>query len=116
MVNTAILGRCWCTDHGGAVQLGDSAADIMLSVPMAGAGALLLLVLTGSSLNIVSGIGMILLISIVVRNAILLIDYTLKLRAGVLDRRLALQEAGARRLRPILMTSLCTILGCCRWR
>lgn len=84
---------------------------IMLSVPMAGAGALLLLVLTGSSLSIVSGIGMILLLGIVVRNAILLIDHTLQLRAEGLPRHQAVIESGLRRLRPILMTTLTTILG-----
>lgn len=84
---------------------------IMLSVPMAGAGALLALAVTGSSLSIVSGIGMILLISIVVRNAILLVDYALQLQARGVARRDAIEEAAARRLRPILMTTLTTILA-----
>jgi HAE1 family hydrophobic/amphiphilic exporter-1 len=84
---------------------------IMLSVPMAIAGALLLLVLTGSALSIVSGIGMILLLGIVVRNAILLIDHTLTLRAEGMSRREAVLESGVRRLRPILMTTLTTIFG-----
>jgi len=84
---------------------------IMLSVPMAIAGALLLLVLTNSALSIVSGIGMILLLGIVVRNAILLIDHTLTLRAEGLPRREAVLESGVRRLRPILMTTLTTIFG-----
>lgn len=84
---------------------------ILLSVPMAFAGGLVLLVLTHSSLSIVSGIGMILLISIVVRNAILLLDYTLQQRALGVPRLEAIQEAGARRLRPILMTTMTTILG-----
>ncbi len=84
---------------------------IMLSVPMAIAGALLLLVLTHSAISIVSGIGMILLLGIVVRNAILLIDHTLTLRAEGLPRREAVVESGVRRLRPILMTTLTTIFG-----
>lgn len=84
---------------------------IMLSVPMAIAGALLLLVITRSALSIVSGIGMILLLGIVVRNAILLIDHTLTLRAEGLPRREAVLESGVRRLRPILMTTLTTIFG-----
>ncbi|MBI2300754.1 MAG: efflux RND transporter permease subunit, partial [Armatimonadetes bacterium] len=112
MRGTAILGALLV--YGIMAALFNSALQpltIMLSVPMAGAGALLMLVLTGSSLSIVSGIGMILLISIVVRNAILLIDYTLQLRALGVGRREAVEQAGARRLRPILMTTLCTILG-----
>ncbi len=84
---------------------------IMLSVPIAATGALLALVVTGSSLSIVSGIGLILLLGIVVRNAILLIDLTLQLRTQGVARRAAVEEAGIRRLRPILMTALTTIFG-----
>lgn len=84
---------------------------IMLSVPMAVTGALLLLVLTGSSFSMVAGIGMILLIGIVVRNAILLIDHIRQGRGRGVARNQAVLEAGARRLRPILMTTLTTILG-----
>ncbi|MBI5834320.1 MAG: efflux RND transporter permease subunit [Armatimonadetes bacterium] len=84
---------------------------ILLSVPMAGTGGLLLLAVTGSSLSIVSGIGFILLIGIVVRNAILLIDYTLQLRAQGVERHHAVVQAGLRRLRPILMTTFTTTVG-----
>jgi HAE1 family hydrophobic/amphiphilic exporter-1 len=84
---------------------------ILLSVPMAGTGALLLLALTGSTLSIVSGIGFILLIGIVVRNAILLIDYILQLRRAGVERREAVERSGARRLRPILMTTFTTTVG-----
>jgi HAE1 family hydrophobic/amphiphilic exporter-1 len=84
---------------------------ILLSVPMAGTGGLLLLALTGSSLSIVSGIGFILLIGIVVRNAILLLDHTLHLRREGVARREAVERAGRRRLRPILMTTFTTTVG-----
>ena len=84
---------------------------ILLSVPMAGTGGLLLLAVCGSSLSIVSGIGFILLVGIVVRNAILLIDYSLQLRAQGLSRHDAVVQSGLRRLRPILMTTFTTTVG-----
>lgn len=84
---------------------------IMLSVPMAGTGGLLLLAAWGSSLSIVSGIGFILLIGIVVRNAILLLDYTFQQRAEGVPRHDAVVAAGRRRLRPIIMTTLTTVVG-----
>jgi len=112
MVNTALLGTVLA--YLVMAVLFNSAIHpftIMLSVPMAGTGGLLLLALTGSSLSIVSGIGFILLIGIVVRNAILLLDYTLQLRAQGVRRRQAVEQAGLRRLRPILMTTFTTTAG-----
>ncbi len=84
---------------------------ILLSVPMAIAGALLALVVTGSSMSIVSGIGLILLLGIVTRNAILLIDHMAHLRRQGVRRHEAVVESGVRRLRPILMTTFSTIMG-----
>jgi HAE1 family hydrophobic/amphiphilic exporter-1 len=84
---------------------------IMGAVPLASIGALGLLLVTGMSLNLYSFIGLILLIGLVVKNSILLVDYTNTLRARGRDRDTALREAGPVRLRPILMTSLTVIFG-----
>ncbi len=84
---------------------------IMGAVPLASIGALGLLLVTGMSLNLYSFIGLILLIGLVVKNSILLVDYTNTLRSRGLDREAALKEAGPVRLRPILMTSLTVIFG-----
>jgi HAE1 family hydrophobic/amphiphilic exporter-1 len=84
---------------------------VMFSVPVAAVGVLVTLFLTGTTLNVQSYIGCIMLGGIVVNNAILLVDQAGRLRAegqGVHD---ALAEAGRRRLRPILMTTLTTILA-----
>lgn len=84
---------------------------VMLSVPMAGVGVLVTLFVTGTTLNIQSYIGCIMLGGIVVNNAILLVDQASQLhREGSTARQAAL-ESGRRRLRPILMTTLTTILG-----
>lgn len=84
---------------------------IMLSVPMALVGALLALIITGESLNIISMIGIIMLIGLVTKNAILLVDYTNTLRHRGLERNPAILEAGPTRLRPILMTTFAMIFG-----
>ncbi|MCS6776414.1 MAG: efflux RND transporter permease subunit, partial [Chthonomonadaceae bacterium] len=84
---------------------------IMFTLPMALIGALGALVLTGESLSLVSAIGVIMLVGLMGRNAILLLDYTNTLRARGQERNAALMEAGATRLRPILMTTVSTIAG-----
>ncbi len=85
---------------------------VMLSVPLAAIGVLLMLFLTETTLNVQSYIGCIMLGGIVVNNAILLVDQAGRLRHGAgMPTREAVAEAGRRRLRPILMTSLTTILG-----
>ena len=84
---------------------------IMLTVPLALSGALFSLLLTGYSLSVLSIIGMIMLAGIVVNNAIVLVDYINTLRAEGKDKIEAILMAGPTRLRPILMTSLTTILG-----
>ena len=85
---------------------------VMFSVPLAAIGVLLVLFLTGTTFNVQSYIGCIILGGIVVNNAILLVDHTnlLRRRDG-LGLREAVAEAGRRRLRPILMTALTTVLG-----
>jgi len=85
---------------------------IMLAVPQAMAGALFLLTFTNKSLNIITMIGIIMLVGLVTKNAILLVDFTNTLRREHgLDRHAALLQAGPTRLRPILMTTLAMISG-----
>jgi HAE1 family hydrophobic/amphiphilic exporter-1 len=84
---------------------------VMLSVPLAAIGVLLTLVGTDTTLNLQSAIGCIMLGGIVVNNAILLVDQSGQLRRAGMDIHAALIEAGRRRLRPVLMTTLTTILA-----
>lgn len=84
---------------------------IMFSLPLSIGGALGGLALTGRTLNIFSMIGMVMLMGLVTKNAILLVDYTNLLRRRGLDRDEALRQAGPTRLRPILMTACSTIAG-----
>jgi multidrug efflux pump len=90
---------------------------VLTAVPLAVAGALLTLKFaailhrSGATLNLYSQIGMILLIGLVAKNSILLVEYTNQLREKGLDIVAALLEAGRIRLRPILMTSVATIMG-----
>lgn len=84
---------------------------IMLSLPLSIVGALGLLAVTGRTLSIFSMIGMIMLMGLVTKNAILLVDYTNLLRRRGMTKNEALLEAGPVRLRPILMTALSTIAG-----
>jgi len=84
---------------------------VMLSVPVATVGVLLTLLLTGTTLNLQSAIGCIMLSGIAVNNAILLVDQAGRLRREGRDVHDALLEAGRLRLRPILMTTLTTILA-----
>ena len=85
---------------------------IMFSVPLSAIGVVLALKLTGTSFSLQAYIGVIMLAGIVVSNAILLVDYTnvLRRRDGI-PLREAVETAGRVRLRPILMTSLATMLG-----
>ncbi|HOO12910.1 MAG TPA: efflux RND transporter permease subunit, partial [Bacillota bacterium] len=84
---------------------------IMFSVPFALTGALGTLVLTGRSLNVASFLGLIMLTGIVVNNAIVMVDYINILRSRGADRDEAVLKAGPVRLRPIMMTTLTTVLG-----
>jgi HAE1 family hydrophobic/amphiphilic exporter-1 len=83
----------------------------MFSVPFAAVGVLVALYLTRSTFNLQSFIGCIMLGGIVVNNAILLVDQAGRLRADGTPVRDAIAEAGRRRLRPILMTTLTTVLA-----
>jgi len=90
---------------------------VLLAVPLAITGALGTLKLaailhrSGATINLYSEIGMILLIGLVSKNSILLVEYTNQLKAKGLDTIAAVLEAGRIRLRPILMTSVATIMG-----
>ncbi|MFW6054602.1 MAG: efflux RND transporter permease subunit [Thermodesulfobacteriota bacterium] len=84
---------------------------VMFSVPLAAVGVLLTLFLTETTLNVQSYIGCIMLGGIVVNNAILLVDQAGRLSREGMTVHDAVAEAGRRRLRPILMTTLTTILG-----
>ncbi|NQT39376.1 MAG: efflux RND transporter permease subunit, partial [Planctomycetes bacterium] len=84
---------------------------VMLSLPLSVVGALGLLAVTGRTLNIFSMIGMIMLMGLVTKNAILLVDYTNLLRSRGMSKTDALLEAGPVRLRPILMTAMSTMAG-----
>ena len=84
---------------------------VMLSLPLSITGALGALAITGRTLNIFSMIGMIMLMGLVTKNAILLIDYTNLLRSRGMKRNDAVLKAGPVRLRPILMTAMSTIAG-----
>src|SRR5256886_8355924 len=90
---------------------------VLLAVPLAVTGALGTLKLaailhrSGATMNLYSQIGMILLIGLVCKNSILLVEYTNQLREKGLDTVAAVLEAGRIRLRPILMTSVATIMG-----
>lgn len=84
---------------------------VLFSLPVALIGALLALALAAENLSIFSMIGMIMLMGLVAKNAILLVDFTNKLKAEGVPVREALIEAGRERLRPILMTTLAMVFG-----
>jgi HAE1 family hydrophobic/amphiphilic exporter-1 len=84
---------------------------ILFTIPLALVGAVLALFLTGTTVNVVAFIGVIMLAGIVVNNAIVLVDLINQLQAQGMEKTLAIMEAGRARLRPILMTTLTTVLG-----
>lgn len=84
---------------------------IMVTVPLALAGALLSLWLFGQTMNIFSQIGIIVLVGIVTKNGILIVEFANQRKEAGLDKFRAVKEAAVSRLRPILMTSLATALG-----
>ena len=84
---------------------------LLVSIPFAAVGAMLALVITGTSLGMPSLVGLLMLIGIVVTNAIVLLDLVEQFRRKGMDARRAVIEGGRRRLRPILMTAVATILA-----
>jgi len=85
---------------------------VLLVAPVSFVGALALLFLTGTPLNVSSFMGLILLVGLIVKNGIILLDFTrLRMREEGVSLEVAIREAGRVRLRPILMTTLCTLFG-----
>jgi multidrug efflux pump len=84
---------------------------IMLTVPLAVGGALIFMQFTGQTMNIYSQIGIIMLIGLVAKNGILIVEFANQKQDNGIDKSIAIREASIQRLRPILMTSVSTILG-----
>ena len=84
---------------------------VMFTIPLAFTGGFLALLLCGMEISVISLVGFIMLTGIIVNNGIVLVDYINQLRADGMARRAAILEAGKTRMRPILMTSITTILG-----
>jgi multidrug efflux pump subunit AcrB len=85
---------------------------VLLAAPVSFVGALALLLATGTALNVSSFMGLILLVGLIVKNGIILLDFTRRrMREAGLPLVDAIQEAARVRLRPILMTTLCTLFG-----
>ena len=84
---------------------------IMFTIPLAFTGGMLALLVTGFEISVISMLGFVMLCGIIVNNGIVLVDYINQLRLEGMERRKAIAEAGATRMRPIFMTSITTILG-----
>jgi len=84
---------------------------ILFTVPLAVVGVIFSLGITGTAISVIVLLGVIVLAGIVVNNAIVLVDYANQLREQGMSKREALVEAGRVRLRPIVMTTLTTVLG-----
>ncbi|MEJ7811426.1 MAG: efflux RND transporter permease subunit [Gemmatimonadaceae bacterium] len=85
---------------------------VLLAAPLSFAGAMALLLLTGATLNVAALMGLVLLVGLVVKNGIILLDFTRhRMRTDGLALEPAIRDAARVRLRPILMTTLCTLFG-----
>ena len=84
---------------------------VMFTIPLAFTGGFLGLLLSGMEVSIIAMIGFIMLMGVIVNNGIVLVDYINQLRLSGMERREAIVEAGVVRMRPILMTTLTTVLG-----
>ena len=84
---------------------------VMFTIPLAFTGGFLALLIAGIEVSVISLIGFVMLVGIIVNNGIVLVDYINQQRLSGMERREAIIDAGVTRLRPILMTSLTTILG-----
>ncbi len=85
---------------------------VLLAAPLSFVGAMLLLLITGTPLNVSSFMGLILLVGLIVKNGIILLDFTRRrMIEGDVELEPAIREAARIRLRPILMTTLCTLFG-----
>jgi HAE1 family hydrophobic/amphiphilic exporter-1 len=88
-----------------------SAIIIMATVPLGLACAVFALILTGTSLNAYSQIGLVLLVGVMAKNGILVVEFANQLRDRGMGVRQAIEEAATIRLRPVMMTMICTVLG-----
>jgi multidrug efflux pump subunit AcrB len=84
---------------------------VTLIVPFGVAAAIVALLLTGTSLNIYSQIGLVLLIGLMAKNSVLVVEFADQLRDRGLNVRDAIEQGAARRLRPVMMTLISTVLG-----
>ncbi len=84
---------------------------VMFTIPLAFTGGFLALLISGTEISVISLIGFVMLVGIIVNNGIVLVDYINQQRQAGMERREAIIDAGVTRMRPILMTSLTTILG-----
>ena len=84
---------------------------VMFTIPLAFTGGFIALLICGMEVSVVSLIGFVMLVGIIVNNGIVLVDYINQLRLDGMERRKAIVEAGKTRMRPILMTTITTILG-----
>ena len=84
---------------------------VMFTIPLAFTGGFIALLICGMEVSVVSLIGFVMLVGIIVNNGIVLVDYINQLRLEGMERRQAIVEAGVTRMRPILMTTITTILG-----
>lgn len=88
-----------------------SALIIMSTVPLGLACAIIALILTGTSLNVYSQIGLVLLVGIMTKNGILIVEFANQLRDRGMGVREAIEQASLIRLRPVMMTMICTVVG-----
>ena len=86
-------------------------AVIITTVPLAVAGGIIGLALTGQTLNLYSQVGIVMLVGLAAKNGILIVEFANQLRDAGKDIGTAIREASRRRLRPILMTSIATVAG-----
>lgn len=84
---------------------------VMFTIPLAFTGGFIALLITGKELSVIALIGFVMLVGIIVNNGIVLVDYINQLRIGGMEKGEALLDAGVTRMRPILMTSITTVLG-----
>lgn len=84
---------------------------VMFTIPLAFTGGMLGLLIAGFEVSVISMLGFVMLCGIIVNNGIVLVDYINQLRIDGMERREAIAQAGAVRMRPIFMTSITTILG-----
>ena len=84
---------------------------VMFTIPLAFTGGFIALLLCGMEVSVIALVGFIMLTGIIVNNGIVLVDYVNQLRMEGMERRQAIIEAGTTRMRPILMTSVTTVLG-----